>query len=161
MIDELTVNVKYISQPDAQTCWNASYKMMLNYKKGASDEARADSLPNDSAMRSRGILDGEFSACRNALGLSSSVYTGFQTASAVKDKLEMYGPIWCSGFWAEGHKHIIIVRGIREGYISAAEIFVNDPIRGYKGAEARGAWWPFTRYVNHLNPVPFACQHWL
>src|SRR4051794_39118857 len=141
MIDELIIDVKYIQQPDQQTCWNASYKMMLNYSNGVAGESRADNLPNDAAMRDRGILDSEFVTCRNALALSSTVYTGFKTASSVNDKLTMYGPIWCSGFWANGHKHVIVLRGVREGYISAPEVYVNDPQRGLSGAEGRGAWW--------------------
>ena len=32
MIDENTIDVKYIQQADPKTCWNAAYKMMLNYK---------------------------------------------------------------------------------------------------------------------------------
>jgi hypothetical protein len=161
MIDELIINVNYMQQADPRTCWNAGYKMMLNYKNGVAGESRADNLPNDTAMRDRGIYDSEFAACRNSLGLSSTVYTGFKTASSVNDKLAMYGPIWCSGFWADGHKHIIVLRGVREGYTSSPEVFVNDPGRGLAGAEGRGAWWSFGRFANHLNPVSFACQHWL
>lgn len=134
--------------------------MMLNYKRGAAGESRADSLPNCAEMRDRGIYDSEFAECRNALGLTSSVYTGFKTASSINDKLTMYGPIWCSGFWADGHRHIIVPRGVREGYFSSPEVFVNDPARGLSGAEGRGAWWSLGRFANRLNPVPFACQHW-
>src|SRR5882672_1337996 len=112
MIDELIINVNYIQQADPRTCWNAGYKMMLNYKYGVAGESRADNLPNDTAMRDRGIYDSEFATCRNAVGLSSTVYSGFKTASSVNDKLTMYGPIWCSGFWADGHKHIIVLRGV-------------------------------------------------
>ena len=160
MIDENIINVTYVQQADPRTCWNAGYKMMLNYKSGVGWESRADNLPNDAAMRDRGIYDSELAACRNALGLTSSVYTGFKSASAINDKLNMYGPIWCSGFWADGHKHIIVLRGVREGYFSSPEVFVNDPGRGLAGAEGRGAWWSLGRFANHINPVSFACQHW-
>ncbi len=159
-IDENTVDVKYIQQADPRTCWNAGYKMMLNYKGGAGWEPRADGLPNDTEMRDRGIYDSEFATCRNALGLSSSVYTGFKTASAINDKITMYGPIWCSGFWADGHKHVIVLCGVREGYFSSAEVLVNDPGRGLAGAQGRSAWWSLGRFANHLNPVSYACQHW-
>jgi hypothetical protein len=159
-IPELIITVKYMKQADQKTCWNASYKMMLNYKKGVAGESEADNLPNDTEMRDRGIYDSEFPTCRNALKMSSTVYSGFKTASGINDKLTMYGPIWCSGFWADGHKHIVVLCGVREGYISAPEVFVNDPARALSGAQGRGAWWSLGKFANHLNPVPYACQHW-
>ena len=160
MIDETIITVKYIAQPDEKTCWNASYKMMLDYKSNGAWNSKADHLPNDAQMRDRGIYDSEFSACRDNLKLSSTTYKAFLTADGVKEKLDMYGPIWFSGFWAEGHKHIVVVRGVREGYISAPEVFVNDPIRALKGAAAQGTWWPYSKFLNNLNRVSFACQHW-
>lgn len=156
---EYTVDVPYIAQPNQTVCWNASYKMMLKWK--GKSESLADSLPNDAQMRQRGILDSEFFACRGALGLSSSVYTSFQTVEKLKEKLETYGPIWVSGFYCDGHKHIVVVRGVRKGWLSDPEVYVNDPYRGLTGAQARPAWWSFSRFSNKMNPVPFACQHWL
>ncbi len=72
--------------------------MMLRYK--ARKESLADELPNDAAMRQRGILDQEFPICRNALGLSSTRYQAFKTVAGLKNMLERYRPIWCSGLCA-------------------------------------------------------------
>lgn len=152
-------NVPYISQGAVETCWNAAYKMMLKYK--GRDESAADRLPNDQKMRERGILDGEFHACRDALGLTSSVYTGFQTVDDLKYKLESYGPIWVSGFYCEGHKHIWIVRGVKDPLIGEAEVYINDPWSGFKYGLAKPRWVSFKTFKDKMNPVSFACQHWM
>jgi len=159
LITERIITVKYIAQPDEKTCWNASYKMLLDWASSGAWNSRADRLPNDRLMRDRGILDSEFATCRNALSLNSSTYTAFLTPKGVRDKINMYGPIWCSGYWANGHKHVVVLRGIREGTFSAAEVFVNDPYRAFQGAAPVGTWWPFSKFVNNLNRVPFTCQH--
>ncbi|MEO8130156.1 MAG: papain-like cysteine protease family protein [Bryobacteraceae bacterium] len=160
MIDENIIPVNYISQPDEQTCWYASYKMMLDYQSMGAWNARADHLPNMSLMRERGILDSELAPCRNHLGLSSTTYKSFLTAGGVADAIDRYGPVWCSGFWAEGHKHIVVLCGVREGYISAPEVYVNDPRRALHGAASKGTWWSFEKFVKNLNKVPYAFQHW-
>jgi len=160
MIDENVIPVNYIAQPDEQTCWYASYKMMLDYQSMGAWVGRADHLPNIAQMKQRGIYDSELATCRNSVGMSSTTYKSFLTADSVADMLDMYGPIWCSGFWAEGHKHIVVLRGIREGYFSAPEVYVNDPRRALHGAAAWGAWWSFDKFVKNLNRVPFAFQHW-
>jgi hypothetical protein len=158
-IDEYTVDVDYLAQPDQKTCWNASYKMMLKYKKKV--ESLADSLPNDTEMRDRGILDSEFLSCRTSLGLSSTSYSCFKKAEDILAKLQTYGPIWVSGTYCDGHKHIVVLRGVREGYFSKPEVYVNDPYRGMTGAAARPAWWSLSYFAANLNPVAYACQHWL
>lgn len=162
---ELIVPVPYIQQPDQRTCWNACYKMMLRFQ--GRPESEADSLPNDAKMRTRGIMDDEFCACRDKLKLTSSIYQGFKTPQQLKEKLERYGPIWASGFWADGHKHIVVIRGIRiswyssESDISNWQVYVNDPFRKLAGAEAKPSWWSFSRFAYKLNEVPFSCQHWM
>jgi len=79
--------VPYISQNSATTCWNAAYKMMLDYK--GKSKSVADSLPNDAAMRMRGIFDSEFLKCRQAVGLTSSTYQAFLSAEAIESKLKV------------------------------------------------------------------------
>jgi ABC-type bacteriocin/lantibiotic exporter with double-glycine peptidase domain len=157
-MEYIVEGVPYYQQPDQRTCWNASYKMILAY--GCRKVGLADELPNNAKMRERGILDSEFPICRNALGLTSTRYTALKTVDGLKNALELYGPIWCSGFWCDGAKHIVIVRGIREGVFSKPEVYVNDPYRAITGAEGRPSWWTFSRFSAYLNPVPFACQHW-
>jgi hypothetical protein len=105
-------------------------------------------------------MDSEFYTCRAYIGLSSTRYTHLQTFGHLKDLLEMYGPIWVSGFYADGHKHVVVLRGVREGWISDPEVYINDPYRGITGAEARPAWWSYSRFQKRINPVTFACQHW-
>lgn len=158
-MEYIVEGVPYYDQLDRRTCWNASYKMMLGFK--GRQERLADELPNDAKMRERGILDGEFPICRNALGLTSTSFSVFKTVDGLKDALERYGPIWCSGFWCDGHKHIVVVRGVRETWGCSPEAYVHDPYRAITGAAGRAAWWSFSRFSVHLNPVPFACQHWL
>jgi hypothetical protein len=152
--------VPYVSQENPRVCWKASYKMMLGWKDGKVQSA-ADSLPGKEEMEKRGILDSEFLPCRQALGLSSTTYTVFQDLEKLTNALKMYGPIWVSGFFADGNKHIMVLRGAREGYISDPEVYVNDPFRGWSGAEARPSWWAFSKFKSKLNPVSYACQHWL
>ena len=94
------------------------------------------------------------------LGLTSTTCTAFKTPGKIQEKLEMYGPVWCSGFRADGHKHIVVLRGVRETWHSAPEVYINDPFRGLTGAKARPSWWSFSRFAYKLNPVPYACQHW-
>lgn len=163
---EYIVDVPYIQQPDQRTCWNASYKMMLKYK--GKDESLADSLPNDAKMRERGILDSEFSTCRDKLGLTSSMFKVFKTPESLKERLEWYGPIWVSGYWAgeNDHKHIVVIRGISiPWYASSSDlsnwkVYVNDPFRALAGGKGKPSWWSFTRFAYKLNEVPFCCQHW-
>lgn len=159
-MEYIVQNVPYIAQPTGATCWNAAYKMMLKYR--GKSESLADSLPNDALMRERGILDREFALCRQNLGLSSSTHTGFQTVDAIKTKLEMYGPIWVSGDYCEGrYKHILILRGIKDPLIGDAEVYVNDPYSGFRYGLIQPRWLNFKRFVERMNKVPFACQHWL
>lgn len=157
-MEYIVEDVPYIQQPDQITCWNACYKMMLKYKQKA--ETDADNLPNDAEMRTRGILDSEFATCRNKLGLSSTTYKALMTPEGLKEKLETYGPIWCSGFWADTHKHIVVVRGVRTNWTSDPEVYVNDPYRGLSGAKGRPSWWTWSRFEKLINPVSYACQHW-
>lgn len=161
---EYIVDVPYLKQPDQRTCWNACYKMMLAYK--GKDQSAADSLPNDAKMRDRGILDSEFSTCRDKLGLTSSMYKAFQTPQSLRERLEWYGPIWVSGFYCDDNKHVIVVRGIQIPWYSSSsdisnwQVYVNDPYRALTGADGKPAWWSFSRFARKLNEVPFACQHW-
>ena len=156
---EYTVDCPYIPQPDQRTCWHASYKMLLRYR--GADESLADRLPDADKMREDGIMDSQFHTCRDFLGLNSTRYTYLKEFDHLKTLLEMYGPIWVSGFYASGHKHIVILRGVRSPwYSSDEEVYINDPYRGITGAEARPAWWSFSYFKRNINPVQFACQHW-
>jgi len=158
-MEYIVENVPYIGQKDGATCWNAAYRMMLKWK--SKDESAADRLPNDAQMRERGILDQEFAACRGAVGLISSTYTGFQTADDIKSKLESYGPIWVSGDYCEGkYKHIVILRGVRDPFIGDAEVYLNDPYSAFRYGLAKPRWMPLKTFVSKLNKVPYACQHW-
>lgn len=160
MEDYYVEGVPYIAQATGETCWNAAYKMMLKYKK-LSDSV-ADTLPNDSAMRTRGILDSEFAICRNALNLSSSTYKGFLTLDNVYDKLKSYGPIWVSGEYCESSfKHIVVLRGISNPIFGEAEVCINDPYSGFKHGWSKPRWIPFSRFIDRINKVNYACQHWL
>ncbi len=156
---EYKIEVPYVAQKDIPTCWNAAYKMMLLYK--GKDPTAADRLPNDKQMRDRGILDSEFMACRNQLGLSSSTYTAFASAEQIEEKLKSYGPIWVSGTYCEGHKHILVVRGVRSPFIGADEVWVNDPWSGFKFGLVQPRWIDLKNFVQRMNPVTAACQHWL
>lgn len=153
-------NVPYIAQPTKTTCWNAAYKMMLAYK--GKSKSPADSLPNDAEMRKRGILDSEFCRCRNKLGLTSSTYTAFLTAEAIKEKLAMYGPIWVSGKYCESsYKHIVVLVGVKSPPILFQdEVLINDPYSGFATSLNRARWIPLKRFVDRINKVAFSCQHW-
>lgn len=152
-------NVPYVAQKDETTCWNAAYRMMLKYKSGKDPDA-ADRLPDAEKMKVSGIMDGQFLACRAALGLTSSTYKAFLTVEGIKDKLDYYGPIWVSGNYCSGHKHILVVRGVRDPIIGEAEVYVNDPYRGYKSGVNEPKWVSLSYFKNNINPVSYACQHW-
>jgi len=153
-MDEYIIpNVPYVAQTDPRWCWNAGYRMML--LAAGRPDFLVDCFPNDADMKDRGILDSEFQACRDALGLTSSSWNSFNSLDKLQQKLEMYGPIWCSGFWCDGHKHIVIARGVGD-----QGVYVNDPYRGMTGAAARPSWWSWGKFVNNMNRVPFAFQHW-
>ncbi|MBI4910710.1 MAG: hypothetical protein HY820_44260 [Acidobacteria bacterium] len=156
---EYTVNVPYVAQKEIPTCWNAAYRMMLMYK--GKDPSAADQLPNDKQMRDRGILDSEFLACRNKLGMTSSTYKAFATADQIEEKLKFYGAIWVSGTYCEGHKHILILRGIKRPLIGSDEVLVNDPWSGFKYGLTKPRWIDLNTFVQKMNPVVGACQHWL
>lgn len=158
MSDYIVNNVPYIAQNTYETCWLAAYKMMLGYRSKAAE--LAERLPNHQAMRREGILDAQLPICRKALDLCSSTYTGFRDADDIESKLQKYGPIWVSGFYAKGHKHIVVLRGVR-GSGSDAEVLVNDPQTGMNITTPKPEWWPLGWFANRLNPVPYACQHWL
>ncbi len=156
---EYVVDCPYIAQPDQTSCWNASYKMLLRYRGW--DEGLADSLPEADKMHEDGIMDSQFHTCRDYIGLASTRYTYLKEFDNLKQVLEMYGPIWVSGFYAGGHKHIVVLRGVRSPwYSSDQDVYINDPYRGITGAEARPAWWSFSYFKRNINPVAFACQHW-
>lgn len=157
MSEYIVSNVPYIAQNTYETCWLASYKMMLAWRSKATD--LAERLPNHQDMRREGIMDSQFPVCRKALGLLSSTYTGFRDADAIEGKLQSYGPIWVSGKYAKGHKHIVVLLGVR-GSGGDAEVLVNDPATGMSISNAKSEWWPLGWFANRLNPVPFACQHW-
>ncbi|MCA9127720.1 MAG: C39 family peptidase [Planctomycetales bacterium] len=159
-MEYLVEGVPYIAQPTATTCWNAAYKMMLKYK--GKSELAADSLPNDEQMRKRGILDAEFVACRQKIGLTSSTYKAFLTADDIKTKLQTYGPIWVSGTYCESaYKHIVVLRGVRSPWIGDDEVYINDPYSGFKYGLDKPRWFPLDKFVSKINKVDFCCQHWL
>ncbi|MFZ4625530.1 MAG: papain-like cysteine protease family protein [Rhodoferax sp.] len=157
MSDFIVKNVPYIAQTTYETCWLAAYKMMLAWKKRPQE--LAERLPNDAIMRQNGILDSQFLACRGALGLLSSSYTGFKDADAIEGKLQSYGPIWVSGTYAKGHKHIVVLYGVR-GSGNSAEVLINNPETGMSITNPKPDWWPIGWFANRLNPVSFSCQHW-
>lgn len=157
---EYILDVPYVAQDDYTTCWKAGYKMMLMWK-GSPPEA-ADHLPNASSMETDGIMDWQLPVCRHALQLSSTDYRAFLTEDGMTDKLQRYGPIWCSGFWAKKkHKHIVVVRGIRTHWVGDPDLYVNDPYQAFNGGRACGTWWTWESFTKLINPVAYACQHWL
>ena len=159
MEDYYVDDVPYFAQETSTTCWNAAYKMMLKYKDKPTSYSEV--LPNHVQMRSRGILDSEFASCRDSLGLSSSTYKGLLTLDGIRDKLEMYGPIWVSGQYCESSfKHIVVLRGVRDPWYCEAEVCINDPYSGFVGAKSEPRWIPFKRFVAKINAVQCACQHW-
>lgn len=157
MSDYIVKNVPYIAQTTYETCWLAAYKMMLAWK--GKPQTLAEKLPDHQIMRVNGIMDSQFLACRQALGLCSSTYTGFRDADAIEGKLKSYGPIWVSGTYAKGHKHIVVLYGVR-GSGNDAQVLIHDPATGMSIANPKPDWWPIGWFANRLNPVPYACQHW-
>ena len=85
-IDESIIPVTYIAQPDERTCWNASYKMMLDYRSMGRWNSKADNLPNDAQMRARGIYNSELRGCRDGLLFSSTNHKAFLTADSILRK---------------------------------------------------------------------------
>jgi hypothetical protein len=159
-MEYIVPDVPYIGQPDEATCWNAAYKMMLKYK--GKNVTTADSLPNDKMMRERGILDGEFLACRSALGLCSSTYKGFQTVEDIASKLKSYGPIWVSGRYCDGkYKHIVVLRGIKDPLFGDAEVYLNDPWSAFRYGLAKPRWLSLKSFTSKMNDAAYSCQHWL
>lgn len=122
--------------------------MMLKYKN--KDEALAGRLPGDKEMRQRGTL-----------GLTSSTHKGFLTVTDLKSKLESYGPIWISGEYCGGKKHIIVVRGVRDPWVGDPEVYINDPWSGFRYSLNNPRWISFKTFAGKINPVSFACQHWM
>lgn len=158
-MEYIVPDVPYIQQPDEATCWMAAYKMMLKYK--GKSESAAESLPNHKMMRERGILDGEFLQCRSALGLISSVYTGFQSIDDIESKLKSYGPIWVSGRYCDGrYKHIVVLRGIRKQFLSDPEVYLNDPWSGFRYGLAKPRWLSLKSFTEKMNQSSYSCQHW-
>jgi hypothetical protein len=135
--------------------------MMLKHK--GKSQSIADSLPNDTEMRKRGIYDSEFARCRNAVGLTSSTYTAFLSAAAIEEKLKMYGPIWVSGRYCESsYKHIVVVVGVKSPLaFFRDEVLINDPYSGFTTSLNKARWIPLERFVERINKVAFACQHWM
>jgi hypothetical protein len=159
MSEYIVNNVPYIAQETYETCWLAAYKMMLAWGNRSQD--LAERLPNNESMRQDGIMDSQFLICRSALGLSSSVYTGFKTADAIEDKLKKYGPIWVSGTYAKGHKHCVVLYGVRTSWgWGSAEVLIQDPATGMRINNPKPDWWPIGWFANRLNPVAYSCQHW-
>lgn len=158
MSEYIVSDVPYIAQNTYETCWLASYKMMLAWK-GKSKEL-AEQLPDHRKMRQEGIMDAQLLGCRKALNLSSSTYTGFRDEEAIESKLQKYGPIWVSGFFASGHKHIVVLYGVR-GSGSKAQVLINDPQTGMSITNPKPDWWSLGWFANRLNEVPYACQHWM
>ena len=159
-MEYIVKNVPYIAQKTKQTCWCAGYKMMLAYK--GKPKSAADNLPEDAEMRKRGIRDSEFARCRNHLGLTSSTFTAFLSPEKIKDKLDMYGPIWVSGRYCESsYKHIVVLVGVRVPVWGEDEVLINDPWSGFTTSLNKARWIPFKRFVERINKVAFSCQHWL
>jgi hypothetical protein len=148
-------NTYYVGQSTKETCWRAAYEMLLRYK--GMDPKLADNLPNNSDMRTRGILDSEFAGCAKALGLGGIRYTYFKAIENLDWALRTCGPIWVSGFYCDGYKHIVCVKGVD---VDDAKVLVNDPWRTFTGAKAKTVEWSFSYFANNLNPVPWACQLW-
>ncbi len=148
-------NAFYIAQTTPETCWHAAYETMVRYKAG--NPAVVDQLPNAKEMSERGIYDSEFMACASRIGLEGTRYTYFKDIGNVEYALQKFGPIWVSGFYASGHKHIVTLAGVDT---DDKKVYVNDPFRGWNGAEQRASWWDHGWFANRLNPVPWACQHW-
>jgi hypothetical protein len=163
MSEFTTKNTYYVGQVTKETCWAAAYETMIRHKGG--DPAKVKTLPNYKEMCSRGILDGEFAACRDHIGLTSTRYTFFKDITNLEHSLRTHGPLWVSGFYCEGHKHIVVIGGVRiddteDQDDDDNEILMFDPWRAYNGAKAEPKWFPYSYFRNKLNPVSYSCQHW-
>lgn len=158
-MEYIVKGVPYIAQKTGQTCWNAAYKMMLAYKKKS--QSAADKLPNDKEMRKRGIYDSEFADCRDKLGLASFTYTALLSAAVIKEKLEMFGPIWVSGrYCGSRNKHIVVLVGISVPLVGEDKVLINDPYSGYSTSLNKARWIPLERFTERINRVTYSCQHW-
>ena len=148
--------VYYIAQTTYATCWRAAYETMVRYKVG--DPKKVYKLPNYNAMCANGIMDSQFYACAKALGLGGIRYHWFKVMANVEHALRNWGPIWVSGFYASGHKHIIVVKGIDT---DANEIEICDPLRGYYApTQGKAIMWPFSHFAKRINPASWSCQLW-
>jgi hypothetical protein len=145
----------YVGQSTKETCWRAAYEMLLRHKAG--DPQKAFNLPNAAQMSTRGILDSEFATCAKELGLGGIRYTYFQAIENLEHALRNWGPIWVSGFYCEGAKHVVCVKGID---VDDEKVLVNDPWRSYTGAKGKAVQWSFSYFAKNINPVPWSCQLW-
>ena len=148
-------NAFYVPQKAPTTCWKAGYEMMIRYKGG--DPKLTDSLPNHAQMVQRGIMDSEFSDCAKHIGLGTVSHSWFQQFNNMVHAIRSWGPVWCSGFFLEGKKHIIVVKGVN---IDDQEIEYNDPWRAFTGALPKSTWRPFSWFAKNVNPVAGSCQVW-
>ena len=144
-------NAFYVPQKKPTTCWKAGYEMMIRYKAG--DPKKTDSLPRHSEMEERGILDKEFVECGQHIGLVGIKHEWFTDFNNMVHAIRYFGPVWCSGFFLQGKKHIIVIKGVN---IDDQEIEYNDPWRAFMGADAKSTWRSFAWFKKNVNPVPWS-----
>ena len=145
----------YIGQSTVATCWRACYEVMIRYAVG--DPKTAYTLPDHKRMEKSGIKDPHFPVCAKALGLGGIRWHWFKDIENMNHALRCWGPVWVSGFYCDGHKHVVVVKGID---LDEKHILVIDPWRGYVGAKGKAVEWSFSYFRNRINPVPWSCQLW-
>jgi hypothetical protein len=44
--------------------------------------------------------------------------------------------------------------------VGEAEVYINDPYRAFSGGYAEPKWVSMKWFIEKMNPVDYACQHW-
>ncbi len=137
--DPLTLNyvvpgMKLIPQPDGDSCWYASARMLVWWRRHRLRQTTSDVLdPQENAQTRalRASLGHTHDGLTNDLLVALARRQGLElippqspTAHAIDTWLRRYGPLW-----VDGNEHIVVIAGIRSGVLGRriTELLVYDP----------------------------------
>ena len=120
--------MKLIPQRLRMSCWYASARMLINWRQNRAQASIFGLVPPELDAKCKEIRD-DNRGINNTKIISMAQRIGLKvippmtpTADQIYDWLKEYGPLWVNG-----HKHIVVIAGIRWLPILGWELQVYDP----------------------------------
>ena len=119
----MQLDVPFSPQMKSMSCWNASARMIWDYKHRMS--SNLNPLPKVN-VANKGISPKDFIRLAETLGMKTigQVNMSYHPSFLI-NLLQSHGPVWAAGYWY-GPAHVIVVTGAD----ASGKVYVNDPAKG-------------------------------